>query len=58
MHENLTVTDAVYGILSDEDVKGRIIGLNKNSEAQEKNQVRELISLNKKLLEKLARLQD
>lgn len=51
MHENLTITDGVYGILSENDVRVQIIGLSrKDSRSSEDRSVDELITLNKKLL--------
>ena len=32
MHSNLSVTDGIYGIFSEEEVKNRIIGLNSKSQ--------------------------
>jgi len=50
MHSNISITDGVYGILSDNDVKGQITALGKNENVIENNN---LLSLLKELTHKL-----
>jgi len=53
MHENLAVTDGVYGVLSDTDVKRQISELGKGQTRSESREVGELVSLTRELLNKL-----
>ena len=53
MHENLTVTDGVYGVLSEKDVREQISDLGQRLIHPETQNVKELIVLTKKLLESL-----
>ena len=53
MHANLSVTDGVYGILSENDVRVQIARLVPKSNLRETNEIERLISLNKHLLKKL-----
>ena len=49
MHSNLSITDGVYGMLSDRDIKGRITGLKQGTPSDD---IRELVALTKKLLKR------
>ena len=53
MHENLTFTDGVHGILSDRDVRQQIVGLGERRGNEDELGVGELIALNKQLLQEL-----
>jgi integrase len=53
MHENLSITDGVYGILSDRDVMKKIAELGKEPCALESNQVDNLASLIRQLEQSL-----
>lgn len=53
MHSNLSITDGVYGILSDTDVRKQIAGLIDRSLSLEDNEVMELIAVTKRLLVEL-----
>ena len=44
MHENLTITDGVYGILSDSDVRKRIAELGNRINLQGQEELKVLIS--------------
>jgi hypothetical protein len=52
MHTNLSVTDGVYGILSNLDVKNKISGLG-NKKAQPKTDQDELKALVRQILSEL-----
>ena len=53
MHENLTVTDGVYGILSDSDVRKQIIKLADNKETIDLITIEQLVQINQELLNHL-----
>jgi hypothetical protein len=53
MHSNLSITDGVYGVLSEIDIREQIIGLGKRIFSDETSNIEELISLNKQILERL-----
>ena len=53
MHENLAITDGVYGILSDNDVRYEIADLGQKIGSRNIENVAELVQLTKVLLEKL-----
>ena len=53
MHANLSITDGVYGILSQMDVREQISVLGKTVDIENKVDFEELLSITKKLLEKL-----
>lgn len=53
IHESLTITDGVYGILSDSDVRKQIVGLGEREKTSELSGIEELISINKQLLQQL-----
>ncbi len=53
MHSNISITDGVYGILSDTDIKGQIAALGKRITIQEINDIEELKIMTRKLLERL-----
>jgi hypothetical protein len=53
MHSNISITDGVYGILSDNDVRGQITGLGLKVISSESNDIEELKALTKQLIEKL-----
>ena len=49
MHSNLSITDGIYGVFSEEEVKNRITGLNSLSlggkySAQELNKLADLVA--------------
>ena len=52
MHSNLSVTDGIYGIFSEQEVKNRITGLN-NPPPSSKYSVQELDDLADRLAERL-----
>jgi hypothetical protein len=51
MHENLQVTDGIYAILSDNEIKERINHLSKNEQTEEKTimKIEQLLSDIKKV---------
>ena len=51
MHEDLSVTDGVYSILSETNVKKQIKGLGKQIAESGLSSIEELISLNQQILE-------
>jgi len=53
MHENLTVTDGVYGILSDADVSRQISALGHGAGLEEDGNLHELVEQTRKLLGRL-----
>lgn len=53
MHTNLSVTDGIYGILSEIHVKARIVELNQEINSNGSNDVARLIFLTRQLLNKL-----
>jgi hypothetical protein len=53
IHSNLRITDGVYGIFSETDIREQIIGLGKWIFLDEPSNLEELISLNKQILERL-----
>jgi hypothetical protein len=53
MHSNISITDGVYGILSDNDVRGKIAALGKQIFSSETNDIEELKTMTKQLLDKL-----
>ena len=53
MHSNISITDGVYGILSDNDVQGQIALLGQQAVSIESKDIAELKDLTKRLLEKL-----
>jgi hypothetical protein len=53
MHANLSVTDGVYGILSDVDVRRQIARLRRHAELRSEGEVKELVSVTKRLLKRL-----
>ena len=54
MHENLTITDGVYGILSEKDVREQIAALSQANYKGNNDDVKELISIARKLVNKLS----
>ncbi|MFH1524242.1 MAG: hypothetical protein ABIF04_04695 [Chloroflexota bacterium] len=53
MHSNLSITDGVYGILSDNDVRGQIAGLGYQITKSETRDIEEIKVMTKQLLERL-----
>jgi hypothetical protein len=53
MHSNISITDGVYGILSDNDVKGQIALLGQKIIPNEASGIEELKLMTKQLMEKL-----
>ena len=53
MHQNLTITDGVYGILSETDVRVQIARLGDESLSDKTQEVGELILLTKRLIVEL-----
>jgi len=54
MHSNISITDGIYGILSEKDMKAQINALNTNMVfTEEKDSLQELLQLTKKLIEKI-----
>jgi hypothetical protein len=53
MHENISITDGIYGGLSDSDIKDQISSLTKNPLPDDKDLLMELIRKNNVLIEKL-----
>jgi hypothetical protein len=53
MHANLSITDGVYGILSETDVREQISTLGKMADFEYKHNFEELLFITKQLLEKL-----
>jgi integrase len=53
MHENLSITDGVYGILSEADVRNQIVGLGQNLDLTKADSLEELILLNQRMLEQV-----
>ena len=49
MHENLTITDGVYGVLSEKDVMGQIVKLGQKMIRTDKQDLSDVISLVKQL---------
>jgi hypothetical protein len=54
MHANLSITDGVYGILSEMDVREQIANLGSKGIVEKAENLNELLSITKKLLEKLS----
>jgi hypothetical protein len=55
MHANLGITDGVYGVLSELDVKEQIGVLGKARVAGERDSIEQLIALNRELIRQLKR---
>jgi hypothetical protein len=53
MHSNISITDGVYGILSDNDVKGQIATLGGQVVSSDIQGIEELKIMTKQLLDKL-----
>ena len=53
MHENLTITDGVYGVLSEVDIRKRIMGLGQRIVSDKAGSIEESMSLNKEILKRL-----
>jgi hypothetical protein len=53
MRSNISITDGVYVILSDNDVRGQIASLGKHIFSSETNDIDELKTMTKQLLDKL-----
>lgn len=53
MHSNISITDGVYGILSDNDVKGQIAELGHSILSSEKKDYEELIAMTREINNKL-----
>jgi integrase len=53
MHSNISITDGVYGILSDNDIKGQIALLGKKINPSDMSDIEELKLMTKQLMEKL-----
>jgi len=53
MHSNISITDGVYGILSDNDVREQIVGHGKQITSSETKDIEVLKIMTKQLLEKL-----
>ena len=53
MHSNISITDGVYGILSDNDVRGQIAALGQKITSSETHDLDELKLMTKQILEKL-----
>ena len=56
MHENLSITDGVYGILADRGIQRQIELLRKMPIIKEAENIDELVLLTKKLLERLEKI--
>ena len=56
MHENLTITDGTYGVLSENDVRNQITELGEIIVANKNSELKELKSLAQKLLEKIDKI--
>ena len=54
MHSNISITDGVYGILSETYVKGEIAALAKINSTSEIRDIEEIKMMTRKLLEKLS----
>ncbi|PWB55995.1 MAG: hypothetical protein C3F13_02740 [Anaerolineales bacterium] len=52
MHSNLSITDGVYGTLSDNDVKGQITTLGLRKDFSEVRNIEELTDIIRKLVER------
>ena len=53
MHSNISITDGIYGILSDNDVKEQIASLGNKEDDLDSESLHELVELNKKILKEL-----
>jgi len=53
MHENISVTDGIYGGLSDEDIKAQISSLTKENLIDDNKSVKELLRLTLERIEEL-----
>jgi uncharacterized protein (DUF362 family) len=54
MHSNISITDGVYGILANNDVRGQIIALGRTTNSSDTTTgLEELRAMTKQLLEKL-----
>lgn len=53
MHENISITDGIYGGLSDADIKEQITSLTENSLPDDKDLLIELLRKNNEAIEKL-----
>jgi hypothetical protein len=53
MHSNISITDGVYGILSDNDVRGQIEALGQQTSSKENKDIEELKIMTKQLLDRL-----
>jgi site-specific recombinase XerC len=54
MHSNLSITDGVYGILSDNDVRENIAALDQRRKPSDANDIRDLIIMANRILNKLS----
>jgi hypothetical protein len=53
MHKNLSITDGVYGVLSDKDVRNKIVYLGKDIDLKTVTESDELVTLLRSLLMKI-----
>jgi len=53
MHSNISITDGVHGILSDNDIRGQIAALGQQITESKTKDIEELKELTKQLIEKL-----
>lgn len=53
MHSNLSITDGVYGILSESDVRGQIISLGQKIATDQNRDTNQLLPLLMELVEEL-----
>jgi len=53
MHSSIRTTDAIYGILTNDDVKMRIVSISKNGAEKEKQTMRDLLEQTKQLIKQL-----
>ena len=53
MHENISITDGIYGGLSDMDIKKQIISLTRKPLPDDKEALLELLRSNQAIIEKL-----
>jgi len=52
MHSNISITDGVYGILSDNDVRGQIVRLSQRIYSNEISDIEEIKAMTKQFLER------
>lgn len=49
MHSNISITDGVYGVLSDNDVKGQIATLGNPIASTDKNDIEEIKNITRQI---------